>query len=96
MHVSVLHPNLLNPNKRRTPEHSLEEAVSLANALDIEILHEAVIPLKKPNAGTLFGSGKLLELSQIFKSNDIYLIYLVYFITKKNKLNTISILFALL
>ncbi|MBT6894324.1 MAG: GTPase HflX, partial [Rhodobacterales bacterium] len=52
MHVSVLHPNLLNPNKRRTPEHSLEEAVSLANALDIEILHEAVIPLKKPNAGT--------------------------------------------
>ena len=55
MHVSVLHPNLLNPNKRRTQEHSLEEAVSLANALDIEILHEAVIPLKKPNAGTLFG-----------------------------------------
>ena len=74
MHVSVLHPNLLNPNKRRTPEHSLEEAVSLANALDIEILHEAVIPLKKPNAGTLFGSGKLSELSQIFKSNDIDLV----------------------
>jgi len=74
MHVSVLHPNLLNPNKRRTPEHSLEEAVSLANALDIEILHEAVIPLKKPNAGTLFGSGNLLELSQIFKSNDIDLV----------------------
>ena len=74
MHVSVLHPNLLNPNKRRTPKHSLEEAVSLANALDIEILHEAVIPLKKPNAGTLFGSGKLSELSQIFKSDDIDLV----------------------
>ncbi|MDA9329222.1 GTPase HflX [bacterium] len=74
MHVSVLHPNLLISNKRRTPEHSLDEAVSLANALDIEILHQAVIPLKKPNAGTLFGSGKLDELSQVFKNHEIDLV----------------------
>lgn len=74
MHVSVLHPNLLISNKRRTPEHSLDEAVSLANALDIEILHQAVIPLKKPNAGTLFGSGKLDELAQVFKNHEIDLV----------------------
>ena len=74
MHVSVLHPNLLNPHKRRTPKNSLEEAVSLANALDIEILHQTVVPLKRPNAATLFGSGKLIELSQIFKANDIDLV----------------------
>ena len=74
MHVSVLHPNLLNPNKRRSPKNSLEEAVSLANALDIEILHQAVVPLKKPIAATLFGSGKLIELSQIFKAKDIDLV----------------------
>ena len=74
MHVSVLHPNLLNPNKRRSPKNSLGEAVSLANALDIEILHQAVVPLKKPIAATLFGSGKLTELSQIFKAKDIELV----------------------
>ena len=74
MHVSVLHPNLLISNKRRTPEHSLDEAVSLANALDIEIFHQAVIPLKKPNAGTLFGSGKLDELAQVFKNHEIDLV----------------------
>ncbi|MDC1444723.1 GTPase HflX [Amylibacter sp.] len=74
MHVSVLHPNLLISNKRRTPEHSLDEAVSLANALDIEILHQAVIPLKNPNAGTLFGSGKLDELAQVFKNHEIDLV----------------------
>jgi len=74
MHVSVLHPNLLISNKRRTPEHSLDEAVSLANALDIEILHQAVIPIKKPNAGTLFGSGKLDELAQVFKNHEIDLV----------------------
>jgi GTP-binding protein HflX len=74
MHVSVLHPNLLNPNKRRTPKNSLEEAVSLANALNIEILHQTIVPLKRPTAATLFGSGKLIELSQIFKANDIDLV----------------------
>ena len=74
MYVSVLHPNLLNPNKRRSPKNSLEEAVSLANALDIEILHQTIVPLKRPNAATLFGSGKLIELSQIFKANDIDLV----------------------
>jgi GTP-binding protein HflX len=74
MHVSVLHPNLLNPNKRRSPKNSLEEAVSLANALDIEILHQAVVPLKKPIAATLFGSGKLIELYEIFVANDIDLV----------------------
>ena len=74
MHVSVLHPNLLNPHKRRTPKNSLEEAVSLANALDIEVLHQTIVPLKRPNAATLFGSGKLIELSQIFKANDIDLV----------------------
>ena len=74
MHVSVLHPNLLNPNKRRIPKNSLEEAVSLANALDIEIFHQTIVPLKRPNAATLFGSGKLIELSQIFKANDIDLV----------------------
>ena len=35
MHVSVLHPNLLISNKRRTPEHSLDEAVSFAKSMNV-------------------------------------------------------------
>ena len=35
MHVSVLHPNLLISNKRRTPEHSLDEAVSYAKSTKV-------------------------------------------------------------
>lgn len=74
MRVSVLHPDIANQTKRRTPQHSLEEAVSLANALDIEIVHSTVVPLKKPGAGTLFGSGKVDELKNIFKMEEVDLV----------------------
>jgi GTP-binding protein HflX len=74
MRVSVLHPDIANQSKRRTAQHSLEEAVSLANALDIEIVHSTVVPLKKPGAGTLFGSGKVQELKDIFKMEEVDLV----------------------
>jgi GTP-binding protein HflX len=74
MHVSVLHPDIANQAKRRSALHSLEEAVSLANALDIEIVHNAVVPLKKPSAGMLFGSGKVEELKQIFHNEEVDLV----------------------
>lgn len=74
MRVSVLHPDIAHQPKRRSATHSLEEAVSLANALDIEIVHSTVVPLKKPSAGTLFGSGKLEELKHIFKMEEVGLV----------------------
>ncbi|WP_284377181.1 GTPase HflX [Amylibacter marinus] len=74
MRVSVLHPDIANESKMRSPQHSLEEAVSLAGALDVDIVHSAVVPVRKPHAGVLFGSGKLDELGSIFKSEDIGLV----------------------
>lgn len=74
MRVSVLHPDISNQPKRRTAQHSLDEAVSLANALDIEIVHSAVVPIRKPSAGTLFGSGKVEELKQIFELEEANLV----------------------
>tara|TARA_R110002124_G_scaffold66684_3_gene181413 strand:- start:30 stop:1286 length:1257 start_codon:yes stop_codon:yes gene_type:complete len=74
MRVSVLHPDIANQTKRRTAQHSLEEAISLANALDIEIVHSTVVPVRKPSAGTLFGSGKVAELKHIFEMEEIGLV----------------------
>jgi GTP-binding protein HflX len=74
MRVSVLHPDIANQPKRRSAQHSLEEAVSLANALDVEIVHSTVVPLKKPSAGTLFGTGKLDELKHIFEMEEVGLV----------------------
>jgi GTP-binding protein HflX len=52
----------------------LAEAVSLAHALKLDVIHEAVVPLKKAQAGLLFGKGKLEELAAIFESDDIGLV----------------------
>jgi len=74
MRVSVIHPEIANHIKRRSGINSLLEAVSLANALEVEIVHSVVVALRKPNAATLFGSGKLEELKQIFMAEDIGLV----------------------
>ncbi len=62
----VLHPALRGKGRAaadgRDPERSLEEAVGLAAALDLELAGSEVVPLSAPQAGTLFGSGKVEEL----------------------------------
>ena len=58
----MLHPARANARSLRTPAQRLEEAVGLAGALDLEIVGEAVAPLRAPTPATLFGSGKVDEL----------------------------------
>lgn len=74
MRVSVIHPDIANNIKRRSSKNSLAEAISLVNALDVEIFHSVVVPIRKPNAATLFGSGKMEELKQIFIAEDVGLV----------------------
>ena len=74
MRVSVIHPDIANNIKRRSSKNSLAEAISLVNALDVEIFHSVVVPIRKPNAATLFGSGKMEELKQIFLAEDVGLV----------------------
>jgi GTP-binding protein HflX len=49
----------------------LAEAVSLAHALRLDVVHSTVVPLKKRQAGLLFGKGKLEELAAIFEANEV-------------------------
>lgn len=71
----VLHADVKNTENRRTPENSLEEAISLANALsDLEVIESLVVPIRKPSAGMLFGSGKVEELDALFKAEEIDLV----------------------
>ena len=74
MRVSVIHPDIASRIKRRSSKNSLAEAISLVNALDVEIFHSVVVPIRKPNAATLFGSGKMEELKQIFIADDVGLV----------------------
>ncbi len=49
----------------------MAEAVSLAYALRLDVVHSTVVPLKKRQAGLLFGKGKLEELAAIFVANEV-------------------------
>ncbi|SLN41705.1 GTPase HflX [Aquimixticola soesokkakensis] len=60
----VLHPDVKNDRDRREAEVALEEAVSLAAALPhLEVVGSEIVPVRKPEPGTLFGKGKLEELA---------------------------------
>ncbi|MDZ7710497.1 MAG: GTPase HflX [Roseovarius sp.] len=59
----VLHPEIDTGPDARDAGLALEEAVSLAHALpDLEVVGAEVVRLRKPDAGRLFGKGKIAEL----------------------------------
>jgi GTPase len=75
MRAYVLHPDFRREGLSRSPAEALEEAMSLALALpDVEVLGGEVVRLPKPNAGLLFGSGKIAELDARFKADEVGLV----------------------
>ena len=56
MRSLVLHPDIPGRDLKRTPKNALDEAVSLASALDeIEVIAARIVRLPKPHSGLLFG-----------------------------------------
>ncbi len=71
----VLHPDIKSDKDRREPVFALEEAVALAQALpELEVVGSEVVRLAQPRAGLLFGPGKIEELAQTLKANEIELV----------------------
>ncbi len=71
----VLHPDIKSDRDRRDAAMALDEAVSLAHALpELEVVGADVVSLPKPQPGMLFGSGKIEELGQRIKANDVELV----------------------
>lgn len=56
------------------PEYRLEEAVGLAEAIDLEVTDQALIFLSALKPATLFGTGKVEELSQQIEELDVALV----------------------
>ncbi len=74
MRCAVIHPDLSAPIKRRTPSLALEEAVNLAEALNVEVVTSFVAKVVKPRAGTLFGKGKVEEIEALLAAADVGLV----------------------
>ena len=58
------------PSTTRTPAARLEEALGLAAAIDLDIVHSEIVNLADPKPATLIGSGKLDELAAIVKEKQ--------------------------
>lgn len=56
-----------------SPEDRLEEAVGLAEAIDLDVRDRLIVPVPQPRPGTLFGSGKLEEIRELVSASKIEL-----------------------
>ena len=67
----VLHPGSPRTANLRDPQARLDEAVGLAQALDLEVREAAVVPLRATVPATLFGKGKVAEIAALCVEHDI-------------------------
>ncbi|MEI8394395.1 MAG: GTPase HflX [Rhodospirillaceae bacterium] len=73
----MLHPVLrrqTGDDGRRTPAARLEEAVALAAAIELSVVHAETIPVSRPNSSTLIGSGAIKRLAELVTAEEIGLI----------------------
>ncbi len=74
MRCLVLHPHIAGHHGRRSPENALDEAASLARALDLDVVAAHVVRLPRAHPGLLFGKGKLDEIGDLVAQSDIGLV----------------------
>jgi GTP-binding protein HflX len=67
----VLHPTSPRADSLRGPGARLEEAIGLAQALDLEVRGGQIIPLRTKAPATLFGKGKVAEIGEICAEDDV-------------------------
>jgi GTP-binding protein HflX len=56
---------------RRSGSSKLEEAIGLARAISLDVVHSGLVPLKETRPATLFGTGKTDEIAGIVKAEEI-------------------------
>jgi GTP-binding protein HflX len=66
----VVHPVRPRTGQLRSPEQRLEEAVGLAEALDLKIVEALIAPLRTTVPATLFGKGKVEELATVCRAHE--------------------------
>ena len=67
----VIHPARAGAGHLRTPQMRLEEAVGLAEALDLKIMDALVAPLRGATPATLFGKGKVDEIAELCEQTEV-------------------------
>ena len=63
----VLHPVLRGAETDRSPDASLEEAVGLAAAIDLDVAQAAVVKVNQPRPATLLGGGAIEQYAKLIE-----------------------------
>jgi len=71
----------------RSPSARLDEVVGLAAAIDLEVRASGVVPVKKPQPATLFGSGKVEELAGLIRAEETELVIVDHKLTPVQQRN---------
>ena len=70
----MLHPELMTSQSRfnsgRDVDAKLEEAVGLAQAISLDIVHQEILTINRPRAATIMGSGVLERLSMMAETYE--------------------------
>ena len=66
----MIHPDREGRGSSRDAEARLEEAVGLAQALDLEVRETIIAPLRKLTPATLFGKGKVEEIGDVVRITE--------------------------
>jgi GTP-binding protein HflX len=67
----VLHPLLKKgPEDKRLPEARLEEAIGLAQAIDLEVVHGEVVTVSKLRPATYIGVGAVERLTEVLEEQE--------------------------
>ncbi len=67
----VVHPITGRSANLRDPQARLDEAVGLAEALDLVVAEGVIVTLRTTNPATLLGQGKVTELGEICEARDV-------------------------
>ncbi|TXG85143.1 MAG: GTPase HflX [Sphingomonadales bacterium] len=71
----LVHPRFSGRQEdARTPEAALDEAVGLAQAIDLDVVAAQIVPIRQARPSTLFGTGQLEGLAAMVAERDITLV----------------------
>jgi len=73
--------------EERSLSARLAEAVGLAAAIDLDVRASGVVPVKRPQPATLFGSGKVKELAGLIRAEEAELVVVDFKLTPVQQRN---------
>lgn len=79
--IVVIHPVILQRDIKtivRSPESALEEAVGLAMAINLDVVHAENINIKNIVPGTFLGSGSVEKIHDLVADIDVKLVFIDY------------------